>query len=244
MKPSVSSIGIVVPAFQPPPEQLETLILRIVHSCRNSSCRVVFVDDGSEPRLVLPTGVPPFFQLIRHNRNLGKGMALKTGFTYLMENYSPQVIITMDADLQHPPEYIPEFVKAYQLGKGEVVIGYRRRNPLYMPLPRILSNTLTSLIISCLTGQLVRDSQCGFRLIASDVLSNLILEEKRFHLESEMLIKAGWNRFTIASIPIPTIYSTEKSSINHWRDSLNFVNLIFKILKDRIKNSCMSASET
>jgi glycosyltransferase involved in cell wall biosynthesis len=243
VKTSSISVGIIIPAYQPSAEQLKSLIFRIDRSCRNLNYRAVLVDDGSESRLVLPLPISPIFKLLRHQSNQGKGMALMTGFEYLQEEFAPEVFITLDADLQHPPEYIPDFVSAYARGLGKIIIGSRKRNPRIMPFHRILSNTLTSLTISLFTGQLVKDSQCGFRLISSDVLRRLILQEKRFHLESELLIKAGMSRIPIASIPIPTIYSTEKSSIKHWRDTLNFGSLIIKIIAKRIRNSCMNATE-
>jgi glycosyltransferase involved in cell wall biosynthesis len=243
VKPSAISVGIIIPAYQPSAEQLKSLIFRIARSCSHLNYRAVLVDDGSESRLDLPPRIPPIFKLLRHQSNQGKGMALLTGFEYLEQKFTPEVFITLDADLQHPPEYIPNFVSAYARGKGKIIIGSRKRNPCIMPFHRILSNTLTSLTISLLTGQLVKDSQCGFRLISADVLTRLILREKRFHLESELLIKAGMNRIPMASIPIPTIYNTEKSSIKHWRDTLNFGSLIIKIVAERIKNSCMNATE-
>jgi len=115
-----------------------------------------------------------------------------------------------------------------------MIIGYRKRKPSIMPLSRIFSNTMTSLIISALTGQLVRDSQCGFRLIEKKFLRNLHFRENRFHLESELLILLGNRGVRFEFVEIPTIYNSEKSSINHFRDTVNFVHLILRMLKGRI----------
>ncbi|MBN2366906.1 MAG: glycosyltransferase family 2 protein, partial [Calditrichaeota bacterium] len=176
---------------------------------------------------------PENILLYRHEKNLGKGMALQTGFRELLKSHSPDMIITIDSDLQHPPEYIPEFIHSFEKHGAHVVTGYRKRDLRIMPLSRIISNSLTSLIISLMTGQLIPDSQCGFRLIDATILPKMHFKEKRFHLESEFLIKSGWSGLTINSVKIPTIYHSEKSSINHLRDTLNFVWLVLRLLKER-----------
>jgi hypothetical protein len=114
-----------------------------------------------------------------------------------------------------------------------VIVGSRKKNPRVMPVHRIISNTLTSLIISALIGQFVRDSQCGFRLYDREVIENVKLSENRFHLESEMLIKCGWQKYKISYIPFPTIYNEAPSAIRNFSDTINFITLIFRMIKER-----------
>ncbi len=233
-----SEIGIIIPAFNPSLSTLSTLISRIGETLSTFSYRLLLIDDGSYQPIASLFSSPVPLKIICHEKNCGKGEALKTGFRYFTENHPVRFILTIDADLQHPPEKILEFIKKIKsTGKG-LIIGYRERKLSVMPFHRILSNYLTSLIISLLTGQLIRDSQCGFRLFESQILTYLHLEEQRFHLESEMLIKIAWQKIPIGFVKIPTIYRQEKSSINHWRDTLNFVQLIAKLSSERITGRC------
>lgn len=227
-------IGIIIPAFNPSPDVLEGLVRRITRICAPNDYRILVVDDGSENAIEFNDLSDSPVSILRHSDNRGKGAALKSAFGYFLRHRSVDVIITLDADLQHPPEKIPEFLEAFAGNAGSIITGYRQRNPRVMPVHRIVSNGLTSLIISLLTGQLVRDSQCGYRLISLDVLQNMSLSEDGFHLESEMLIRAGWLGFKIGSVPIPTIYNNEKSSIKNVPDTLNFVSLIFQLVKERL----------
>ena len=103
-----------------------------------------------------------------------------------------------------------------------------------MPASRIVSNTLTSLIISLLIGQPVRDSQCGFRFYSRALLEHFVLSERRFHLESEALLRAGWGKWRIGWVSIPTIYNGSPSAIRHLPDTLNFVQLVLKLTLRRI----------
>ena len=86
-----------------------------------------------------------------------------------------------------------------------------------------------------LTGQRVKDSQCGFRLIHKDVLKELVLSENGYQLESEIILKSAKSGFDIDFIPVPTIYNTEKSHIGHVSDTIRFVQLVFKDLSQRVR---------
>lgn len=227
-------IGVIIPAYNPDPLLLQELIDRLQKVSDLHPLRILIIDDGSDSPVQIPKHSTLNIQLSRHDENRGKGAALKTGFQHFFTDYGLDLVVTMDADLQHPPEKIPEFIQAYFEGEGTIIIGYRKRRPTVMPLTRILSNTLTSLIISTMTGQLVRDSQCGFRLIEKSAIDNITLKEMRFHLESEILMLAGRNGVRFGFVEIPTIYQHEKSSINHGRDTLNFIHLILRIFKERI----------
>lgn len=194
---------------------------------------VLVIDDGSNPPIAEMRIPGLAMEWIRHSENRGKGAALKTGFDLCLKSgFDP--IFTIDADLQHPPEFIPQFLRQYETGRYDVLVGSRSRNPRVMPLHRIVSNTLTSLVISLLIGQLVADSQCGFRLYSRHVVESIQPDEDRFHLESEMLIRCGMRRYKIGFVSIPTIYNEAPSAIRNAPDTLNFIAVIFRLIKERM----------
>ena len=239
MPHSLIEIGIIIPAFNPDPVLLSELIFRIFKILKCGSFQLLVVDDGSSPAVQLVEKFPESVIIIRSEKNSGKGQALKTGFFYFTRTMPARYILTIDADLQHPPEKIPEFLKQIRQNSRQMVVGYRARRLRQMPFHRILSNYLTSLIISSLTGRLIKDSQCGFRLFDPAILTDLRLEENRFHLESELLIQAAWQKIHIGFVPIPTIYRQGKSSINNCRETLNFITMILRLVKRRIAEACM-----
>jgi dolichol-phosphate mannosyltransferase len=230
---NIQEFGILIPAYKPDLAKLKSLVLQLDEICKTCRCKIVIVDDGSElpKKFDLPGYIP--LQIIRHPENLGKGAALRTGFRHFSENKNVDFVITMDADLQHPPQNIPDFISLYRDNSLKLVLGHRARKPGVMPFHRILSNTLTSLIISALTGKLIRDSQCGYRLIDRSLISGFPVKENGFHFESEFLLKCGWHHIPIGFVSIPTIYDKEKSSIKNIRDTVNFVVLILRLLKEQ-----------
>jgi len=172
--------------------------------------------------------------VIDHNSNHGKGKALRSGFKhYIGQNYQG-FILCLDADLQHPPEYIKDFLDYAQKTDFRFIIGTREKKIGQMPWHRILSNRITSLIISLITGQKIYDSQCGFRLIDIEVIKNLELSEDGFQLESEMILKAAKQGIKIGFVPIPVVYNQAGSHIGNVADTLKFVWLVVRYLVRKV----------
>ena len=142
-------------------------------------------------------------QLISLNRNFGKGYALQKGFDEtIKEDYD--FIITLDADKQHDPAFIPQFIST--LNSFDIVIGNRLNDTKQMPFQRILSNKITSFLLSLKTGQNIIDSQCGYRAYKSKVLRKVRSFALGYEAESEMIIYSARGGYKIGFVNIPTIY--------------------------------------
>jgi glycosyltransferase involved in cell wall biosynthesis len=216
--------AIIVPAFNAG-RTISRLIEQITEFVNRED--VVVVDDGSTDKtfdLAQRTGVV----VLKHDKNRGKGEALKTGFDFIL-NGDYTSAITIDADLQHPPESIPEFIRK-AAGFPGILIGTRKRNLKIMPMHRWLSNNLTSAIVSILSGTTIRDSQSGYRVIPVRVLKEVQLKSSKYEMESEILIKAARKGFPIGEVPIGTIYQGGKSFINPLVDTGRFIKLMWKSL--------------
>jgi glycosyltransferase involved in cell wall biosynthesis len=187
----------------------------------------IVVDDGSVDDTSMVAAASGAL-VLRHETNRGKGAALKTGFQYFMTSTQHPFAITMDADLQHDPAEVPQFIAAWTRGDTDIVVGSRSRIGSGMPVERIVSNTITSSLVSARTGVFIKDSQSGFRLIARNVLSVIKLDSDGYEAETELLIKAARKGFRISSIPIATIYGTSKSYMTHWQTTKRFLQVLFK----------------
>ncbi len=187
---------------------------------------IVVVDDGStdETSLVAnQAGVT----VIRHTRNMGKGEALRTGFKYALKS-GCTAVVTLDADGQHCPEEIPELVEQWLKTGADIIIGTRKRQPGKMPIVRIITNTLSSWMVSLSAGTRIDDSQSGFRLLTGKVLESVRTTSRGYGAESEILIRATHSGFRIQSVPIATIYRSEKSYIHPLRQPLLFIGLMLR----------------
>jgi glycosyltransferase involved in cell wall biosynthesis len=189
---------------------------------------VLIIDDGSEDTSSLMASRCGF-RTVRNPKNLGKGRSLQIGFSWALEQ-GYDAVLTMDADCQHDPKFIPQMVEAISKNKADMVIGTRLLSSTTMPLQRIASNKLTSLVVSILGKHRVHDSQSGFRLTSTRLLRSITLKTERFETESELLIKSLKRGCRVQEIPIDTVYGEEESSIAGVADTLRFIVLAIKSL--------------
>ena len=191
---------------------------------KNTSTDILVIDDGSSPKISFEKDKVTNLKIIRNDTNKGKGHALKKGFLYAKENNYSHVI-TLDGDLQHDPFEINKFILEDK--DIDFLIGYRElRRP--MPLSRIISNTITSKIISLILNKNIRDSQCGYRryrLKKIDFNSN---SSNGYIFESEILLKSVNKLSILKNIPIKVIYDGSPSHINKFTDTIKFIKLILK----------------
>jgi glycosyltransferase involved in cell wall biosynthesis len=174
----------------------------------------VVADDGSTDAtsaIARHAGV----RVLRHRANRGKVAALRTGFRFLLDR-GYHAVITMDADGQHDPSYVPSFIRAYKEGKGEIVIGSRAAEFKAMSRLRRFWNRLGARAVSKLVGAPLTDTQSGYRLITAEALRGLPLRATGYEGELELLLKACKRGHTVVEIPVTTHYIDGRPS-SHFR---------------------------
>ena len=155
-------------------------------------------------------------RVLRHDRPRGKGAALRAGWLDAIAHGHAWAVF-MDGDGQHAPDDIPALLAA--AGQGSpLVIGARAIVPGAMPWTRRATNRWLSRRISRLAGQVIPDSQSGFRVVHLPTLASLSLHSTHFEIESEMCIAFARNGHRITSVPVQTLYGTEVSKVSPWRD--------------------------
>jgi len=218
---NLNRIIVVIPAYNESGH-----IAGLIQDIKRYRLDILVIDDGSYDNTF---GVAKDCQVkaMLNLSNQGKGASLIKGFKYALEN-NFDAVITMDADGQHLPEDLPLFIKAAETLNADIVIGNRMLNTAKMPILRVATNKFMSWLISLISKQDIPDTQCGFRLIRSEVLKSLELKTSKFETESEILIKASRRGFRIKSLPIKSVYGKERSQINPFLDTFRFIRLIIK----------------
>jgi glycosyltransferase involved in cell wall biosynthesis len=202
-------IAVLIPAYN------ATRSLRgVIEGIKGSGLAIVVVDDGSTDataEIARDAGA----QVLRHRANRGKGAALRTGFRFLLQK-GYGAIITIDADGQHDPAFIPHFIRAYQEGRGDIIIGSRAGEFDAMSWLRRFWNRLGVKAVSKLIGAPLTDTQSGYRLIKAEVVRGLPLRAAGYEGELELLIKACKSGYRVREIPIATQYADGRPS-SHFR---------------------------
>ena len=208
---------ILIPAYNPG----NTLQLIVSEIRRNTDLFILIVDDGSNPQVKIDC---ENCVIIKNQQNMGKGVGLKNGFNWGIEN-NYKFAITIDADGQHSINHIMEFINTND--EFDFVFGFRSFSN-DMPFHRRLSNFLTSKMVSIRVRKNIKDSQCGYRRYNLDKLNNYHFQEDRFMFETEVILKVVKKDTKIHHIEIPTIYADEISSIKNVSTTINFIKLFLR----------------
>ncbi len=204
-------------------------LLRLIQQIKQTvTYSIIVIDDGSTDGI----GPDDFVDVayLKHTENRGKGAALKTGLD-LAKEAGFNAAITLDADGQHDPTEISNFIETAEAHPGGIVVGMRNLIAESMPFHRKLSNNITSLILSLRTSLRVRDSQVGYRCYPLNDSRLWESIEDGFQFESAVFFNVAKLRIPLVWRPIPVIYGSEESHMHLLKDTLRFVRTFFRSFK-------------
>lgn len=194
----------------------------VVAGAKRHLTQVIVVDDGSTDGTAECASAAGA-EIIRLPVNSGKGVALRAGWRRARELGFSWVLL-MDGDGQHAADDIPRFFSCAGEKDAALVIGNRMNNSAAMPLLRRQVNRWMSKRISRMTGAILPDSQCGFRLAHLETLSKLAIRTNRFEIESAMLAAFCRAGLRIEFVPVQTLYGAGGSKINPLTDTVRWLN--------------------
>ena len=207
----------VIPCYN-----VATLCGEVVREAATYADYVIAVNDGStdETGQILDSIAAESKGRVRalsFTSNRGKGVALLAGFRYTLEQFSFDVLVTLDGDGQHRPADIPRLVRAWRDEHTTLVIGERLQFEA-MPWRSRLGNTIISALLRKLYPASPCDTQSGLRALdrcfAAEVVH--LIKGQRYETELDILLLALARRRRISTVPIPTIYLDSNRS-SHFR---------------------------
>ena len=212
----VEKIYVVIAAYNE-----EKHIVDVIKKTKKYCKNIIVVDDGSKDN-TYSKAKKEGVEVLKHIVNMGKGAALKSGCDYALKKKG-KIILTVDADLQHDPAEIPNFLKA--LKNVDIVFGYRRLDKR-MPLMLRYGNWFISKITKLLYNINLKDTQCGYRAFTANTYRKIRWKALDYSLESEMVANAGKHHLRYKEIPIQTIYS----DIYKGTTVIDGIKIIFNLL--------------
>jgi glycosyltransferase involved in cell wall biosynthesis len=193
---------------------------------------VILVDDASRDRSreIIQRLAQEYenIKVFYHERNQGKGAALRTGFAQV----AGDVVIIQDADLEYNPEDYPALLEPIKAGVADVVYGTRMvggRPHRVLFFWHYLGNRVVTTLSNMFTNLNLSDMEVGYKVFKAEVIKDIRIKSNRFGVEPELTAKVAKNRWRIYEVPIQyhgREYSEGKKIT--WRDGIAAVYHIIR----------------
>ena len=184
----------------------QKLISDVIKGIKPFADKIIVCDDGSKDNTAQKARNAGA-HVIKHEKNLGKGAAMKSLFNYA-KNIGADVMITIDSDGQFLPEEIPKIIDPIVQEKADVVLGYRFDDATDMPNYRKFGNQFLDKITSIASELPFRDTQGGFRAYSKKALDLIQFSTNGFGVDSEIVIDASKKDLKIVEEKVTVIYNT------------------------------------
>jgi glycosyltransferase involved in cell wall biosynthesis len=229
----MNTLSIVTPVFNEM-RTIERLLDRVrMASTLELKKEIIVVDDcstdGTREYLQQLTGAElAGLTCLFHERNLGKGAALRTGFA----RATGDVVLVQDADLEYNPDEYPKLLRPIVDGRADVVLSSRfltgdEHRVLYFW--HSVGNRGLTILSNVFTNLNLTDMESGYKVFTRRVLEQITIEENRFGFEPEIVAKVARLRCRIYEVGISYAGRTyEEGKKARWRDGVRALWCIVK----------------
>ena len=207
---------------------------------------IIVVNDGSTDDTTQILSEIEGIEIITHQRNSGKGTALKNGLCKAKDD-GYRYAITIDSDGQHFASDIPTFVKEIEATPDTLLVGGRNIQADNMPGKNTFANKFSNFWFKLETGVKLPDTQSGYRLYPLQLMNvQKWYYTAKYEFELEALVFASWAGVEVRNIPINVYYPPEGERVSHfrpWRDFtrisiLNTILVLIALLWIYPRNFC------
>ena len=225
----MNTVSIVIPCYN----EVATLekVIDAVLEAPIGSKEVIVVDDGSTDgtsELIRNKLEQRVARVIFHEKNQGKGAALRSGFAVA----TGDVVLVQDADLEYDPRDYDNLLAPIAAGKADVVYGSRfaggEAHRVFFFWHYTVNRGLT-LLSNILTNLNLTDMEIGYKAFRREVLQEITIEENRFGFEPEITAKVARLHYRVYEVGVSysgRTYSEGKKI--GWRDGVHAVWCILK----------------
>jgi hypothetical protein len=195
--PSRVTLSLVIPCYNEE-KTLEACIDKVLAIADDTlDLELIIVDDCSKDRSLevaqsLKSRIPNLV-VLHHEKNQGKGAALRTGFTHATGHF----VAVQDADLEYDPMDLKRLLIPLRNGEADVVLGSRFLSLGYhrvLYFWHSLGNRFLTLLSNMLTDLNLTDMETCYKVFRRDVIQSIDIEENRFGFEPEVVAKIAQRR--------------------------------------------------
>lgn len=222
-------LSIIIPCFN----EIDTIrsIISAVKQAPIELKEVIVVDDCSTDgtRELLKSEIETTIdQVIYHEKNQGKGAALRTGFKYA----TGDIVVVQDADLEYDPQELPLLMEPFLKDNADVVygsrfIGHRPHRVVYFW--HMVGNRILTLVSNMFTNLNFTDMETCYKMFRRDLIQSIEIEENRFGFEPEITAKLAKKKVRFYEVGISYYGRTYKQGKKiTWKDGIRAFYAIIK----------------
>jgi glycosyltransferase involved in cell wall biosynthesis len=194
-------LSVVIPVFNER-ETIEEILRRVQAVNVGLEKEIIVVDDSSTDgtRELLQTLKPPQVKVLFHEKNMGKGAALHTGFAQA----EGDIVLVQDADLEYDPREYPRLLEPILDGRADVVYGSRFLGGPHRVLFfwHYVGNKMLTAFSNMISNLNLTDMETCYKVIKKEILQKIRLKSHRFGFEPEITVKLAKLRCRIYEVPV------------------------------------------
>jgi glycosyltransferase involved in cell wall biosynthesis len=204
-------ISVIIPAYNEK-NTIQEIVKRV--KAMKLADEILIIDDGSKDgtrSLLAEMDGKDNVRVILHEKNLGKGAAVRTGISAA----TGDVLVIQDADLEYDPREYPNLLKPIEEGVADVVYGSRFLGAPHRAILfwNMVANKLLTLMTNILYNNILTDMETGYKVFKREVVADMKLHARRFDFEPEFTAKILKKKVRVYEVPItfnPRDYSDGK----------------------------------
>ncbi|MFY0253893.1 DUF2062 domain-containing protein [Chitinophaga sp. 30R24] len=185
---------------------------------------VIVVNDGATDETLAVLEQFPALQLVSYSPNRGKGIALRRGFAYALEQ-GYDYVITMDADGQHFASDLPVMLQQVSEQPGSLIIGARNLHQENMPGKNTFANKFSNFWFYVNTGLKGPDTQSGYRLYPLYLMRKMRFLCSKYEFEIEVIVRSAWKGIKVDWTPVKVYYPPAAERVSHFRPGRDFTRI-------------------
>ena len=226
-------LSIIMPIYNE--ERLLPEVLRRVRAVSWPEKELVLVDDCSTDgtaAILEQERHQPDTIVLQHDRNRGKGAAIRTG----LEHFTGDIAIIQDADMEYNPDEIPVVIAPIARGETDVAYGSRFLGEVkQMRLPNRVANWILARLVSMLFGQRITDEATAYKAFRKEVIKSIPLSCEGFEFCPEVTAKILKKGYKIVESPVTfTARTFEEGKKIGWRDFFIAVWVLLRVRFSRM----------
>jgi glycosyltransferase involved in cell wall biosynthesis len=176
-----------------------------IKKIKNLTPEIIIIDDCSTDNtsevLKKISQRYPDIKIVRHEKNSGKGAAIRSGIKLVTGN----IVLLQDADLEYDPNDYYNLLRPFAETDADIVYGTRFKGGKYVRLHffwHYLANKILTTITNILTNLNMSDMETGYKVFKSHVIKNIKLNENSFGIEPEITVKLAKKKYIFYEVPI------------------------------------------